>query len=121
MFIMVLIIVVCLLLLGVVLIQNSKGGGLASDFSSSNQIIGVQRTGDFLEKATWGLAIALIGFSLMTNFFINREGGSAESAISEQASEATTSAPAPDLPAGGAPIPTSERSGVSLSYIDMAR
>ncbi len=107
-FIMVLIIVVCLLLLGVVLIQNSKGGGLASDFSSSNQIIGVQRTGDFLEKATWGLALALIGFSLMTNFFINREGGAGESAISEQAGEATTSAPAQQLPTGGAPVPPAQ-------------
>jgi preprotein translocase subunit SecG len=94
-FIMVLIIVVCLLLLGVVLIQNSKGGGLASDFSSSNQIIGVQRTGDFLEKATWGLALALIGFSLMTNFFIDRQTGGAELAISDQASEVPAS---PDLP-----------------------
>lgn len=99
-FIMVLIILVCLLLLGVVLIQNSKGGGLASDFSSSNQIIGVQRTGDFLEKATWGLAIGLIGFCLMTNFFIDRESGGAESAISDQASEvpASSTPPAGPLP-----------------------
>lgn len=100
-FIMVLIILVCLLLLGVVLIQNSKGGGLASDFSSSNQIIGVQRTGDFLEKATWGLAIALIGFSLMTNFFIDRGSGASESVVSDQASEAG-SAPV-DLPGGPTP------------------
>ncbi|MFT4545382.1 MAG: preprotein translocase subunit SecG, partial [Bacteroidia bacterium] len=68
--IIVLIIVVCLLLVAVVMVQNSKGGGLASDFSSSNQIIGVQRTGDFLEKATWYLTVTLIVLTLGSNFFI---------------------------------------------------
>ena len=42
----------------IILIQNPKGGGLSSGFSSSNNIMGVQRTGDFLEKGTWGLAIS---------------------------------------------------------------
>ena len=36
--------------------QNSKGGGLAAGFSSTNQIMGVRKTTDFLEKATWGLS-----------------------------------------------------------------
>lgn len=81
----ILIIIVCLLLVGVVMVQNSKGGGLASDFSSSNQIIGVQRTGDFLEKATWYLSIALIVLTLGSNFFIDRgEVVQEESAIQEQ-------------------------------------
>ncbi|MCF8464318.1 MAG: preprotein translocase subunit SecG [Flavobacteriales bacterium] len=83
--IIILIIAVCLLLVGVVMVQNSKGGGLASDFSSSNQIIGVQRTGDFLEKATWYLTIALIVLTLGSNFFIDRgEVVQEESAIQEQ-------------------------------------
>lgn len=55
-----LIIVVCLLLIGVVLIQNSKGGGLSSSFGQGNQVMGVRKTTDFLEKATWGLAIGLL-------------------------------------------------------------
>lgn len=42
----------------VVLVQNSKGGGLAAGFSTSNQVMGVRRTTDLLEKLTWGLAIA---------------------------------------------------------------
>lgn len=81
--IIILILIICVLLVGVVLIQNSKGGGLASDFSSSNQIIGVQRTGDFVEKATWYLAGALIVLSMGSNFFIDREeaGTPTESAI----------------------------------------
>ena len=68
------------------MVQNSKGGGLASDFSSSNQIIGVQRTGDFLEKATWYLTITLMVLTLGSNFFIERgdSGQPSESAIQEQ-------------------------------------
>ncbi|NND77184.1 MAG: preprotein translocase subunit SecG [Flavobacteriales bacterium] len=59
-FIIILIFVVAILLGIIVLIQNPKGGGLASNFGAANQIGGVRRTADFLEKATWGLAIALV-------------------------------------------------------------
>jgi preprotein translocase subunit SecG len=87
--IIIFIIIVCLLLVGVVMVQNSKGGGLASDFSSSNQIIGVQRTGDFLEKATWYLSIALIVLTLGSNFFVDRgEVVEEESAVIEKAQDA---------------------------------
>lgn len=87
--IIILIIITCILLIGIVMVQNSKGGGLASDFSSSNQIVGVQRTGDFLEKGTWYLAIALIVFSLGSNFFIDRgEVVQEESVIQEQIDDA---------------------------------
>ena len=55
----VLIVIVAVLMCGIVLIQNSKGGGLAASFASSNQIMGVRKTTDFLEKATWTLAIAI--------------------------------------------------------------
>ncbi|MBK9048903.1 MAG: preprotein translocase subunit SecG [Bacteroidetes bacterium] len=58
------IIIICILLALVVLVQNSKGGGLASGFSSSNHIMGVRKTTDVLEKLTWGLAIALMVFSI---------------------------------------------------------
>lgn len=54
----VLIVIASLLMIGIVLIQESKGGGLASNFSSSNAIMGVRKTTDFVEKATWGLAAA---------------------------------------------------------------
>jgi len=49
----VLLFITCILLVLIVLVQNSKGGGLASNFQSSNQIMGVRKTSDFLEKATW--------------------------------------------------------------------
>jgi preprotein translocase subunit SecG len=65
----ILIFIVSLLLMGIVLVQNSKGGGLASGFSSSNQIVGVQRTTDFLEKGTWILAVALLVLCLVSTAF----------------------------------------------------
>ena len=57
---------------GIVLIQESKGGGLASGFSSSNQIMGVRKTTDFLEKATWGLAIIMVVLSVVSMAFVTR-------------------------------------------------
>jgi len=68
----ILILVVCILLALVVLVQNSKGGGLASNFAGSSQIMGVRKTADFLEKATWTLAIALLVLSLFSVFLIPR-------------------------------------------------
>jgi len=69
-FVSVLILIVCILLILVVLVQNSKGGGLASNFSSNNQIMGVRKTTDFLEKFTWGCAIALLILSMISIFVI---------------------------------------------------
>lgn len=62
-----------LLLVLVVLAQNSKGGGLSSQFggAGASQVMGVKKTGDILEKATWGLAIAIMVLSLSTNFFLD--------------------------------------------------
>jgi preprotein translocase subunit SecG len=64
-FLSILIIIVCALLILIVLVQNSKGGGLSSSFASNNQIMGVRKTADFLEKTTWGFAIALFALSLL--------------------------------------------------------
>lgn len=73
MFIMlsVIILFICVLLLMVVLVQNSKGGGLAANFSGS-QIMGVRRTADFLEKATWTLAGALLVLSILASWAIQK-------------------------------------------------
>lgn len=60
----VLIVIASILMTLIVLIQESKGGGLASGFSSSNQIMGVRKTTDVVEKTTWGLAIALVLLSV---------------------------------------------------------
>ena len=68
-FLIILALIICVLLVLVVLVQNPKGGGLASNFASSNQIMGVKKTTDFLEKATWTLAIALLVLCLTINMF----------------------------------------------------
>lgn len=68
----VLILITCILLVLIVLVQNAKGGGLASNFSASNQVMGVRKTTDFLEKATWTLAIVLLGLTLFSTFVIPR-------------------------------------------------
>ncbi|WP_462250006.1 preprotein translocase subunit SecG [Ekhidna sp.] len=65
-----LIVIVAVLLILVVLAQNPKGGGLSSQFggSGTSQLMGVKKTGDLLEKLTWGFAIALLLLSVSTNF-----------------------------------------------------
>ena len=68
----ILILIAALLMCFIVLIQNSKGGGLASGFSSSNQIMGVRKTTDFLEKATWGLAAVIVVLSIATAYTLPR-------------------------------------------------
>lgn len=70
----VLILIVSFLMMLVVLVQNSKGGGLASNFSSHNQILGVRKTTDFLEKTTWTLAVLLVLFCLASSIAIPKGG-----------------------------------------------
>lgn len=50
----ILIVIVALFMIGIVLIQESKGGGLSTGFSSGNAMLGVRKTTDFIEKTTWG-------------------------------------------------------------------
>lgn len=64
----VLTLLVAILLICVVLIQKSKGGGLSSSFAGSNQIMGVRRTNNFIEKVTWSLAGAVAVFSILCTF-----------------------------------------------------
>jgi preprotein translocase subunit SecG len=71
----VLIMIACILLVLIVLVQSSKGGGLASNFSASSQILGVRKTADFLEKATWTLASSLLLLSLLASISVPRSKG----------------------------------------------
>lgn len=66
-------IIVAILLILIVLVQNSKGGGLSSQFggSGANQVIGVKKTTDLLEKVTWGFAIALLALSLASGVMVD--------------------------------------------------
>ncbi len=102
----ILIILVCVLLILVVLVQNSKGGGLASSFASSNQVMGVRKTADFLEKATWTLAIALLALSLLSTSYNQPQAGTVKGAESVTKTEAAakTSTSTEQTPAAPAPV-----------------
>ena len=78
-FCVVLIILACIVLAFVVLIQNSKGGGLASNFASSNQIMGVRKTTDVLEKTTWGLAAFIMVLCFVCAYMSKNEVNSLRS------------------------------------------
>ncbi|HPY81852.1 MAG: preprotein translocase subunit SecG [Bacteroidales bacterium] len=68
----ILIIITSILIILIVLVQNSKGGGLASNFGSSGQLMGVKKETDFLEKATWSLAIALVFFCFLSTMTLDK-------------------------------------------------
>ena len=69
-FITILILIASIFLILIELVQNSKGGGLASGFSSTNQIMGVRKTTDFVEKATWTLAGTVVILSIVASAFL---------------------------------------------------
>ena len=87
-FITILAVVAAVILIILVLAQNSKGGGLAAGFSSSNQIMGVRKTTDFVEKATWGFAGAIIALSIIATFTSKEVASIKESAIKAQVEDA---------------------------------
>jgi preprotein translocase subunit SecG len=95
----ILLIIVCGLLILVVLMQNSKGGGISSQFSAANQIMGVRRGADVIEKATWTLAILLLVFSLLmtpkTGATSEDSGTNTESVTRKKASGAVMPQQAP--------------------------
>lgn len=80
----VLIVIAAILITLLVLVQNSKGGGLAAGFNSGNQVMGVRKTTDFLEKATWTL-IALIVLLSIFAVGISKHSGNAEVAAEQSA------------------------------------
>jgi preprotein translocase subunit SecG len=70
-FIVILILIVCVLLALVVLVQNSKGGGLAANFAAPTQVLGARQSADFIEKATWWLAGILVFLCLAATVSIS--------------------------------------------------
>ena len=104
--VIVLILVVCFLLALVVLAQNPKGGGISSQFSAGGaaSMMGVKRTGDLLEKLTWGFAIGLVVLSLGTHMLTGTTAGPVRSVNQQRALETKLPAPAP-VPSSSAPAP----------------
>ena len=73
-----LILIVAVALILIVMVQNPKGGGLSSSFGGggAQSMGGVQNTNNFLDKATWTLAISMFALILLANFAIPRENAS---------------------------------------------
>ena len=107
----VIIVIISVLLIALVLVQKAKGGGLAAQFQSSNQVMGAPKTADFLEKATWTLmGVIAILCIVCTVFFSHVRVASEQSAIREQSGvslpampENVSDAPATEAPATAAP------------------
>ncbi len=74
----VLVIIASILITLVVLLQNGKGGGLASNFAAGNQTFGVRQTADILEKITWGLVVFILIASVGASFTTNTKGSSVD-------------------------------------------
>ncbi len=92
-FLSILIVLAAFVLIFIVLIQNSKGGGLASGFASSNQVMGVRKTTDFLEKATWFLAGTVLLLSILASAFIKSGKPAAQESMMKQQIENQTTMP----------------------------
>lgn len=96
-FITILIVLAAILMIFAVLVQKSKGGGLASGFASSNQIMGVRKTTDFLEKFTWTLAGTIIILSILTAKYTASRSNTPQSQIEVEKAAPLSPVTAPNV------------------------
>ena len=104
-FVSVLIIVACVFQILIVLVQNSKGGGLAANFTSAGQTMGIRKTADFLEKSTWTLAAAILILCVVATAAIPR-GVQSGSRIENSIQNAVDPNAIPNLPTAIPPAST---------------
>ena len=99
--VVILILIVSVLLGLIVLVQNSKGGGLVSNFGGANQMMGVRQTTDFLEKATWTMGGILVVLCLISSITLPKNGkeGTPKSEVSSRIETEMPSVPAAEVPA----------------------
>ena len=110
----ILIVIAAILLIAVVLLQSGKGEGMASNFTSANQTLGVRQTADILEKVSWGLVTFILIVSIITSFTIRNQASGVDvndlienveeqpefpSAPVQQQAAPATEAPATETPA----------------------
>jgi len=105
-FVSVLVLVACVLQIMIVLVQNSKGGGLAANFTSAGQTMGVRKTADFLEKSTWTLAASIVILCIVATATIPRGSEGGRSRIENQIQNAVDPNAIPTLPTA-VPTPSS--------------
>ena len=101
----VLVLLASVLITLIVLLQNGKGGGLASNFVAGNQTFGVRQTTDILEKITWGLVGFIFLVSVVTAFTLNNNAKELD--LTEKIELET---PAPEFPVAlpAAEVPAEE-------------
>jgi preprotein translocase subunit SecG len=104
-FISILIIIACVFQVMIVLVQNSKGGGLAANFTSAGQSMGIRKTADFLEKSTWTLAVAILILCVVATGTIPRGATTERSRIENQIQNAVDPSAIPTLPTA---VPTEQ-------------
>lgn len=97
-FVSVIIILACFIQVMIVLVQNSKGGGLAANFTSAGQSMGIRKTADFLEKSTWTLAAAILILCVVATATIPRGTTTERSRIENSIQNAVDPSAIPTLP-----------------------
>ena len=105
--VVILILIVSVLLGLIVLVQNSKGGGLVSNFGGANQMMGVRQTTDFLEKATWTMAAVLVVLCLISSITIPKhvkQGNALDTEMRSQIENVLPNASAAETPAAEVPV-----------------
>ena len=95
----IIIVIASILLTLVVLVQNSKGGGLAANFAAGNQTFGVRQTADSLEKLTWGLAASILVLCIVATFLVPTKRAH-NSQVKEQIERNEATPGQPELPVG---------------------
>ena len=93
------VIIAAVLLILVVLLQNGKGDGLASNFVAGNQTFGVRQTADILEKVTWGLVIFILVISIASSFVVGGNGNDSGVDITNKIEQAAKEQEQPDFSA----------------------
>ena len=108
----VLIIIASILLIAVVLLQNGKGEGMASNFVAGNQTFGVRQTADILEKITWGLVAFILVVSVVASFTTGSNGSEVD--VTEKIQNVQETAQ-PEFPAAPIPMenPSEEAAGTA--------
>ena len=96
----ILIVIAAIMMIAIVLIQESKGGGLSTGFAGGNAVLGVRKTTDFIEKATWTLAGAMVVLSVICAY-VAPTALSEQSVIEKAATEQSATNPT-NLPGFGA-------------------
>ena len=98
----VLVLIASVLITLIVLLQNGKGGGLASNFTAGNQTFGVRQTADILEKITWGLVVFIFVLSIVTTFSLGNKAADVDYTDKIESEVVTPEFPA-ELPSAEVP------------------